>query len=133
LHKYTLHMDWDWNPPQKWRQAWETHTKAMLEYFQLVVDRIIMKQSDRRKGRGQHIWIHIQSRRKLSEDDINMLQWLCGDDLTRVRINRLRTRRGLKGWWNKLYDHIVWRKPLPENCQKCHLRAVLKEMEATLR
>lgn len=132
VHEYVLHCDWDWNPSKKWVRIWHQAKTAMLESLGFIVDRIIMKPSDRGRGRGRHIWIHIQSRRKLSEDEVNMLQWLCGDDVTRVRINRFRTRRGMKRFWNKLFDHIIWRKPLPENCKKCHLRAILKEMEAKI-
>jgi len=127
-YTYVFHVDWDFKPTKGWIKTWNKTIPAMLTALRIKVERIIMKQ----KGRGYHIWVHSTTSRKLTEDQVNMVQWLLNDDVTRVRINRLRTRRGMKRFWSKIFSHVVWRKPLPKNCQTCHLRQVLAEMETEI-
>jgi len=121
-----LHGDWDFTPSEHWQQVWKENAVAMLERMHFKIDDIIMKPS-KGSGKGIHLWIHIRGR-KLSESDKNMLQWLiCLDDPTRVRINILRTKRGLKQFWSKLFSHARNVKEHP--CAKCRLVALLREME----
>ncbi|MEM1551598.1 MAG: hypothetical protein QXH03_02875 [Candidatus Bathyarchaeia archaeon] len=126
-YKYCLHLDWDYPWPKHWVKAWKEWKTKMLEDMGFKVQEIIMKPSPSRKG-GTHIWIHITSPHELSDDEINMLQWLCLDQDTRVWINIMRIERNLRRWWNKLFTRHIWKKPLPENCQKCSLLRILKEM-----
>jgi len=127
FHKYVLHMDFDYPVPDQWLKVYKEQKTAMLENMGFFVDRKIIKPSPSRKG-GSHIWIHITSLRELTEDEINMLQWLCGDDPTRVWINRMRIDRGLKKFWNKIFTRHVWVRPLDEKCKRCKIRRVLNEM-----
>jgi len=125
--KYVLHLDWDYPIPEKWKEVWKEHIIAMLDRMNLQAERIITTPSPSREG-GIHIWLHVLSARKLYETDINMLQWLCNDCPTRVWINSLRIDRGLRVYWNKLFTRHLWRKPLPEQCEKCRLRYYLNKM-----
>lgn len=126
-YKCVLHIDWDYAWPPHWIPIWRQEKTAMLESMGLSVTNIIMKPSPHRKE-GLHLWIHISTARELSDDEINMLQFLCGDHHTRTWINTLRVDRGLKKWWNKLFSRHLWRKPLPEACEKCKIRQILAEM-----
>jgi len=129
LHRYVLHIDWDYPWPKHWIPFWKNTIISMLEELGFIVEKIIMKPSPSREG-GQHIWIHIiGSGRELTDDMINMLQWLCLDHHTRVWINTLRIDRGLRKWWDKLFTRHLWKKPLPKRCQKCKLREILNEMK----
>jgi len=131
-HKYVLHLDWDYPIPEHWIKVWEQEKTAMLESLGFTVDRIITKPSPSRKG-GSHIWIHIISPQELSEDEVNMLQWLCGDDPTRVWINRMRIDRGLKKYWNKLFSRHVWVREMDEKCKTCKIRRTIYEMRKELK
>ena len=125
-YRYCIHLDWDYPIPEAWVEAWKEQKTQMLRNMGFEVERIITKPSPSKKG-GVHHWIHILSLRQLTEDELNMLQWLCLDDPTRVFINRMRTERGLKVYWNKLFTRHVWVKPMDENCKKCKIRRVVSE------
>jgi hypothetical protein len=126
-YSYALHLDWDYPWPEHWVSEWKALVKYVVTSHGLTLEKIIMKESPSRQG-GKHIWIHIASPRELSDDEINMLQWLLLDHHTRVWINILRTQRGLRRFWNKLFTRHLWVKPLPKNCQKCRILKILKEM-----
>lgn len=128
LYRYVLHIDWDYAWPEHWIPFWKNTVVHTLEELSFIVERIIMKQSPSREG-GQHVWIHIISSIELTDDMINMLQWICLDHHTRVWINTLRIDRGLRKWWNKLFSRHLWKKPLPKRCRKCKLREILGEMK----
>lgn len=128
MYLYSLHGDWDYKIPDAWQFIWRDVAEKVLQDMGFKLKRIIIKPSPHRKE-GKHLWLHIESPRKLSDDEVNMLQWLVvHDHNTRVWINMLRIDRGLKRWWNKLFSRHLWRKPLPERCQKCKLREILGEM-----
>jgi len=126
-YKYVLHLDWDYPWPKHWLKEWRFHVFSLLHDEGLNLERIIIKPSPSREG-GVHIWIHIAAARELTDDYINMLQFLCGDHHTRVWINTLRIDRGMKKCWNKLFTRHIWRKPFPKRCQRCKLREILNEM-----
>mgnify|MGYP001075973881 CR=1 FL=1 len=129
LNERVLHLDWDWKPPKKWVDTWINAKLSMLERMGYKVGDVVFKLSDAGKGRGYHIWLHVFKPSEYTEDEVNMLQWLLLDDQTRVRINRLRTRRGLRKYWNKIFSLVLWRKPLPRQCVKCRLRKYFHEIE----
>jgi hypothetical protein len=126
--KRCLHMDWDFRPTKGWIRKYLEVIINTYEYLGYKVEEVIMK----KRGRGFHIWVHIISKKPFTEDEVNMLQWIGGDDITRVRINRYRTRRGMKMMWNKLFSRVIWRKDLPKNCQKCRIVKTLRELEQGL-
>lgn len=128
-YKYVLHCDWDYPWPKHWIPLWKEVAENTLHYLGMKLEKIIIKPSPSRQG-GVHTWLHIISPKKLSDDEVNMLQWLVGlDHHTRVWINTLRIDRGLRKWWNKLFSRHLWKKPLPKRCQKCKLREILSEMK----
>ena len=126
-YNYTLHVDWDYPWPKHWIPFWKNTITTMLADLDLMIKTIIIKPSPSKKG-GSHIWIQIASTIELTDDMVNMLQFLCGDDHTRVWINTLRIDRGLKKYWSKLFVRHLYKKPLPKKCQKCRLREILNEM-----
>ena len=125
--EYTLHIDWDYPWPKHWIGEWKDLVEDVLDPRGLVLKKIIIKPSPSREG-GSHIWVHIVSETELSDDQVNMLQWLLLDHHTRTWINILRVDRGMKKCWNKLFTRHIWKKPLPKRCQKCKLREILNEM-----
>jgi len=132
-YEYVLHCDWDYLIPKAWRDTWKAIMENSLVFLHLTLKRIITKPSPSKKG-ALHLWIHVGSSRELSEDEINMLQWLIGlDDPTRVWINRMRIERGLKKFWNKIFTRHVWVRPLDEKCKRCKIRRVLNEMRKELK
>jgi hypothetical protein len=126
LYKYILHVDLDYQFPQEWLEIWKRQRTIMLEYMGHDVDKIIIKKSPSKQG--YHCWTHIRTFKQLSDEEINMLQWLLGDCQTRVWINILRCHRGLRKYWSKLFVRHLYKKPLPKRCQKCRLREILNEM-----
>lgn len=100
----------------------------MLERLGFTVTRIIKKPSPSRQG-GSHVWMHFTASREVLDEEICMLEFLCGDCQTRNWINQLRIKRGLKKYWDKLFERHLWRKPLPEQCKKCRLRRILYEIK----
>jgi len=126
-YKYVLHMDWDYPWPQHWTNAWMRWKTKMLQDMGFSVEKIIVKPSPSREG-GSHIWVHIGSLREISDDEVNMLQWLLLDHHTRTWINILRVDRNLHAWWSKLFSRHLWKKPIPKRCQKCKLREILNQM-----
>jgi hypothetical protein len=125
-YSYVLHLDWDYEWPEHWKEAWRQTAKLILEHFNIQIEKIIVKPSPNVKD--GHVWIHVKSRKPLTDDQINMLQWLLTDHQTRVWINILRIERGLRKFWNKLFTRHLWVKPLPKRCQKCKILKILKEM-----
>jgi len=125
--KHVLHVDIDrdivaWG----WKQDYIKSVKAVLQAFGYKPTRFIFKKSP--SNTGWHVWIHITGK-PLTDEQLNKLQWLAGhDDLTRVYINQLRIKRGLKKYWNKLFARHIWVKPIPETCKKCRLRKYLNEI-----
>jgi hypothetical protein len=125
--KYVLTVDHDvrfdkWG----WKETYERAVKASLEALGFKVSKIISKTSSSR--RGLHYWIHIEAPNKLTDEQMNMLQFIAGDDRTRVRINQLRIKRGIQKFWNKCFDHVTYTKPIDEKCLKCKLRRTILEM-----
>lgn len=127
LNEYVLHLDFDYPIPEKWMQIWRREKTTMLEHMNLEVTDIIIKPSPSKRG-GHHLWLHVLSEKELTDEEVNMLQWLLNDCPTRVWINQLRIERGLRKWWNKIFHHHLWNKPLPKNCQKCRLRYYINQM-----
>jgi len=125
----TLCIDIDWIPPPEWMTAWRT-TRHVL-YAALGYTVLDMRQAISSSGKGIHVWISLEE--TLDEDTRNMLQWLGADDPTRVRINRLRTQRGMKRMWNKLFSEVRMNldyRGRPPNCSECKILKYLKEMSS---
>ena len=62
---------------------------------------------ERESTRGRNFFITI--RENVDDETINMLQFLLGDDHTRVKINEWRIDRGVKNW-NKIFTRKIYRK-----------------------
>jgi len=103
--KFILKIDQDLKVPEEWIEKWKISRVALLKSLGIEVKEIITQESKR----GYHHWIHCESKKELSDEEINMLQFLCGDDPGRVYINSLRIKRGVKNW-NKLFSKVLWRK-----------------------
>lgn len=128
VYTRTLIGDWDWFPTKKWIRTWIKSALILLPQLGYTPGELIIK---KRGKRGVHLWWKVSKENPFTEDEVNMLQWhILHDDVTRCRINRMRTRRGMKRMWNKIFDHSIWRKPLPKNCQNCYLLKTVRELEA---
>jgi len=98
-----LKIDLDFWPPRPWLNLWKSTREDMLQrlgYFTVSMHTFPTK-------RGLHIYITLD--RHVAPEVGNMLQFLCGDDHTRVKINQWRIARGIK-WWNKLFHKVLYRR-----------------------
>ena len=119
--KYTLKIDLDLKLPEKWLELFIKSRKIMLEGLGFKVEEIVYRES----LRGFHFWIRIESEKRLNDMDINLLQFLCNDDVGRVVINAYRIKRGVKNW-NKLFSKVIWRKKMSDYQR---YKRFLKKME----
>jgi len=119
-----LKLDWDYPIPKAWVRRWKLYKTAMLEGMGYKVKRVTIKPSPSKKG-GKHVWIAITPS---PENDMEklFLEWLLGDQQTRVWINMLRIKRGVKKW-DKLFTRHLWIKPIPRKCKKCNIRKIREE------
>lgn len=105
-----LKIDLDLHPPEDWLKDWIETRKIILQSMSLNVEYIKVFKTTR----GLHVYIKVSN--KLSDRKINKLQFLLGDDQTRVRINQWRIERGVKNW-NKLFHKVIYRKKV--DCIEC--------------
>jgi len=99
----TLKIDIDFKPPQSWRLEWIMTRLTLLDILGYTpIDCFEFETT-----RGLHYYIKIKEH--LPPEEINKLQFLLGDDPTRVKINQWRIKRGIKNW-NKLYHNVLYRK-----------------------
>lgn len=98
-----LKVDLDYKAPEKWLLVWEISRRNMLKTFGYSIMRMVRHNTTK----GQNYFIEIAE--ELAPETINMLQFLMGDDATRVKINSWRIERGYQDW-NKIFDRKLWRK-----------------------
>jgi len=99
-----LKVDIDYKAPETWLFKWEKTRMLILEkYYQLHVLRVTRHNTTK----GQNYFIEIKE--ELTAGEINELQFMLGDDHTRVKINAWRIERGIPHW-NKIFDRKLWRK-----------------------
>ena len=110
-----LKIDVDMHPPKLWLQQWlDSRVFLLEELFKLtVLDTKVFKTK-----RGIHVYINVAQ--KLSDEDVNRLQFICGDDPVRVKINQMRIERGIKRW-NKLFCKTYYRRKPKQviSCEVC--------------
>jgi len=100
---FVLKIDLDLKPPEEWLQAWERKNEVILSLYGLKIKKVNRKETEK----GWHYWYLVH--RWLPAEEINKLQFLMGDDHTRVIINQWRIKRGIPHW-NKLFDRKLWKK-----------------------
>jgi len=122
----TLKIDIDLQPPEKWLKLWiETRLKMLKDIGYTPFDYDIFKTT-----RGIHIYISLN--KDLPDETINMLQFLCGDDPTRVKINQWRIKRKIPHW-NKLFHEVKYRKKVKTiTCYYCGNKIPIKEDDKKL-
>jgi hypothetical protein len=98
-----LKIDLDLQPPEDWLKLWMETRIEMLKYLGYTP----VEWRTFKTKRGVHIYIRIVE--KIPDMEANKLQFLCGDDPTRVKINIWRIKRGIP-YWNKLFAEVLYRK-----------------------
>jgi len=122
-----LMIDIDWMP-KPWLKFYEKTRRLLLEALGYEVTKFIAHPSP--GGRGIHVWIHIKGK-PLTEMELLKFQYIVGgDDPIRSKINYRRVRRGIKGFWNKLFSIKHRLKSLPKRCRKCRIRRAVMEWES---
>jgi len=98
-----LKIDMDIKPPERWLNAWIETRKVLLDHLGFTwISYDIFKTT-----RGTHIYIYIKEH--LPDAEINRLQFLLGDDYTRVKINMWRIEHKIP-FWNKLFHRVLYRR-----------------------
>ncbi len=124
-YEYVLKIDIDLRLDKwHWFEDYIRTVRAILKEFGYPVVKVRFEESSSK--RGFHFWFTIQSSRKISDAYLNRLQFFCYDDRTRVVINRIRIRKGVKVW-NKLFSKVVWKKELEDPCKSCRLMRYVRE------
>jgi len=100
---FVLKIDLDIHPPEEWMAAWERKNEMILGLYGLKPTKVNKKESPR----GWHYWYLLH--KYLTPEETNKLQFLLGDDHTRVKINMWKIARSVPHW-NKLFDRKLWRK-----------------------
>ena len=98
-----LKIDIDFIPPKEWWIIWQFTRESMLEELGYEIEYI--KRFDSKRG----IHVYIKLKQDVDDETANMLQFLCGDDHSRVRINMWRISRGIP-FWNKLFEKKIYSK-----------------------
>lgn len=98
-----LKVDIDYKAPEEWLTYWAETRCLILSKLGYTLKRLTKHETTK----GQNYFIEIEE--ELSPQAINMLQFLLGDDHTRVKINQWRIERGIPHW-NKIFDKKLWRK-----------------------
>ena len=108
-----LKVDIDFHPPKEWLETWEETREEILYIEGYESEYIKIFQTKR----GYHAYIKLLQ--DISAEEANRLQFLLGDDATRVKINQWRIKRGIKRW-NKLFHKVLYRrKPKTLECYYC--------------
>ena len=98
-----LKVDIDFHPPEEWITDWIMTRWHILAVLGHDIDYIKMFKTKR----GLHFYIKLS--KNLDDETANMLQFMMGDDATRVKINAWRIKRGIKRW-NKLFHKVLYRR-----------------------
>ena len=98
-----LKIDIDFKAPKPWRHVWSATRFGILKDLGFNV--IHFKEIE--SSRGFNYFIRLD--KDIDDETVNMLQFLLGDDHTRVKINAWRIERGVKRW-NKIFDRKIYRK-----------------------
>lgn len=126
MNEYVVIVDHDQRIDRwGWAPSYEKAIRGGLEALGFKVTDVITHPSS--SGRGVKYWFHIESSRKIPDSERNMLAFIAGDDRVRVRINRLRIRRGLRTFWNKCFSEA--RLVKRSRCMDCKIVKILKAME----
>jgi hypothetical protein len=104
-----LKIDVDYKPSKYWLSKWVATRCLILKEMGYKVLGVEVFQTER----GFHAYIKIEN--NVDDEELNMLQFLCGDDHTRVKINEWRIKRGIKDW-NRLFHKVIYRK---QECWYC--------------
>lgn len=108
-----LKIDIDFHPPKEWLSEWEGTREDILFMEGYDIEYIKLFQTKR----GYHAYIKLLQ--DVTDEEANRLQFLLGDDQTRVKINQWRIKRGIKRW-NKLFHKVLYRrKPKTLECYYC--------------
>ena len=99
-----LKVDIDYKAPEWWLTKWEQTRQDILKHFGLKIVRLTKHETTK----GQNYFIEVDSD-NIPNEIVNCLQFLLGDDHTRVKINAWRIERGVPHW-NKIFDRKLWRK-----------------------
>ena len=98
-----LKIDIDFHPPKEWMMDWVNTRTEMLRKLGYIVEYFRIFKTKR----GLHIYFKLI--KNVIAEEANRLQFLLGDDATRVKINQWRIKRGIKRW-NKLFHKVLYRK-----------------------
>jgi len=116
-----LKIDLDIKPPDEWMTKWIQTRWAILGALGYPFAGLRMFETKR----GLHIYAMLE--KDVDDKTANMLQFLLGDDHTRVKINEWRIKKGIKRW-NKLFHRVLYRRKAKViECWYCGNKIPLRE------
>lgn len=93
---YIFKIDLDVKLDEEDYKLWKATRIAIIKELGL---RFMMMLKHDSASRGHHIFIHAESDEEISDDRLNFIQFLLGDDQIRYKINKDRIQRGTS--WDK--------------------------------
>ncbi len=119
-----LKIDKDCFVDREWRKNYLRLTLSVCRSFGLRVDSIKRCRSRRK---GEHYYVEVEP--PVEPELANQLQYLLGDDASRVDFNRARIRSGLNEW-NKLFEEAgrrlrtIYRSPCRDYNKRKEVRTL---------
>lgn len=101
----------------------ERAVRAVLRELGYELARIVRRRSP--SGKGWHEWIYVRG----PEPDPKLLaalEWLCGGDPVRCKINLRRVERGIPHF-SVLFSKVIGAR-VDERCEECRLRRAVREL-----
>lgn len=78
-------------------------------------------------GRGYHILIKIEAKKRLKPKSIIEIQYLLGSDNHKEMLGLKKVEKGLP-YFNKLFSKVIYRKMPKKECLECGIRAGVKSL-----
>ena len=124
---YTAKIDLDVKIYKEDIEYWEQSRKAILEYFTHCT---LIDINTTYTDRGLHTVINYLYDRAISDENLNFIQLLLGDDIIRYKINARRIEKGISfEKANILFSKVLERYPHEESRLKVALERIVGEIK----
>ena len=124
---YTAKIDLDVKVEKEDIEYWEQSRKAIIEYFTHCT---LIDINTTYTDRGLHTVINYLNDGASSDENLNFIQLLLGDDIIRYKINQRRIENGISfDKANILFSKVLHRYPHEESRLKVALERIVGEIK----